>query len=250
MFVERRHDMDLYDNLKSFSQVSFREIYKRFIYIHCRELLDEMFPDELDDSITGLIAYCYIDRTEGLSLYPVLIAAMDSETLQVFELPHAENTIYILRLRDGAVKMSELHNEGAHMYLYGVDPYKYEFLDLSIVDFDYEAFEGIKERIDTSYDAGEAVEELRSDKYRYLDKYRNDLFPDDVQALLISEENGIERVWVRLTFVSESNGIFGELLNEPYKDFGCHQGTMIGMKEIQSEDEMFLVFNGLTAELM
>ena len=136
------------------------------------------------------------------------------------------------------------------MYLYGVDPYKYEFLDLSIVGFDYEAFEGIKERIDTSYDAGEAVEELRSEKYRYLDKYRNDLFPDDVQALLISEENGIERVWVRLTFVSESNGIFGELLNEPYKDFGCHQGTMIGMKEIQSEDEMFLVFNGLTAELM
>lgn len=241
--------MSLYDNLEFFSLVGFRDIYKRFIYIHCRELLDEMFPGELDDSTNGLIAYCYIDRDEGLSFYPVLLAAVETEALQVFELPHADNTTYILRLRNGTGKMSELHDEDAHMYLYGVDPNKYEFFDLSLVDFDIEVFAGIKERIDTTYDAGEAVEELRSDKYLCLDNYRNALFPDDVQVLLISEENGIEKVWVRLTFDSETNGIFGELLNEPYKDFGCHKGDLIGIKEIQSEDNKFLVFNGLTAEI-
>ena len=45
----------LFDELKSFSQIGFREIYRKFIYIHCRELMDIIFPDELDDSITGLI---------------------------------------------------------------------------------------------------------------------------------------------------------------------------------------------------
>ena len=134
------------------------------------------------------------------------------------------------------------------MYLYSIDPVNYEFFDLSAVDFDMEAFAEIKDQIDTVYDAGDEVETLRSEKYNYLDKYRNDMFPDDVQALLISEEKGIEQVWVRLSLVSKRNGIFGELLNEPHNDYGCHEGMLIGIKELQTADNKYLVFNGLIAD--
>lgn len=78
--------MTLYDELKDFSQVGFRDIYKKFIYIHCRELLDEMMPGELDDSITGVVAQNKVNQTlrdlqkkfqyYRLSLYIFSLASM------------------------------------------------------------------------------------------------------------------------------------------------------------------------------
>ena len=238
----------LFDELKSFSQIGFRDIYQKFIYIHCRELLDIIFPDELDDSITGIIAYCYIDRKEGISFRPFMVSVMKEDSLQVFNMPHQEDTIYVLRLRDGETKMSELHDGDKHMYLYAVDPVKYSFFDLSIVNFDTESFIEIKEQIDDNYSAGDMVEEFRSEKYAFLDKYRNEFYPDDVQALLYSEKNGIEQVWVRLTFMTMNDEIFGELLNEPYQDYGCHEGTLIELTEAKAGDDKVLVFTGRMAE--
>ena len=78
--------MTLYDELKDFSQVGFRDIYKKFIYIHGRELLDEMMPGELDDSITGVVAQNKVNQTlrdlqkkfqyYRLSLYIFSLASM------------------------------------------------------------------------------------------------------------------------------------------------------------------------------
>ena len=33
---------NLYDELIPFSKISYRDIYKRFIYVDCRELLEEI----------------------------------------------------------------------------------------------------------------------------------------------------------------------------------------------------------------
>lgn len=239
----------LLDELTKFSEAGFRDIYQKFIYIHCRELMNVMFPGEIDDSITGLVAYCYIDETEGLSFRPIMIGCVRPDALQVFDLPHIEDTIYVLRLRDGQVKMSELHQDGRHMYLYAVDPDKYEFIDLEVVHFDTESLQELKEDIDESYSAGEEVDVLRSEKYAYLDKYRHPSFPDDVEALLCSKENGRERVWVRTRFITPDDSVFGILLNEPYKDQGCHEGDLIELVEYDNGEDNFLVFTGRTATL-
>lgn len=238
----------LFDELKSFSETAFREIYQKFIYIHCRELLDVILPGELEGSITGLVAYCYIDRTEGLSLRPVMIASVKEYSLQVFTFPHLEDTLYVLRLRDGEPEMSELHEGCNHMYLYTVDLDKYRFFDISVVGFDTESLQMIKDDIDSTYSAGEMVEDLRSWRYAFLDMYRNPYFPDDVQALIVGEDKFIEQVWVRLKFVTEDGEIFGELLNEPYRDQGCHEGDLIELKEVRTHYGTFLVFTGRTAE--
>lgn len=237
----------LLDELKSFSKIGFREIYHKFIYIHCRELLDVIFPGELDESITGVIAYCYIDRTEGLSFRPFMISAVKENCLQVFTMPHEEDTVYVLRLRDGNTKMSELHNGDRHMYLYAVDPARYSFFDLSVVNFDTERFLEIKEHVDEAYSAGDMVENFRSERYAFLDKYRNTFYPDDVQALLYDDNSGGELVWVRLTFMTENDEIFGELLNEPFHDHGCHEGMLIELEEVEAGDDKVLLFTGRTA---
>ena len=238
-----------FDNLKYFSEVDFRDIYKRFMYIDCRPLLEEMFPGELDDSITGFFAYCYIDRTEGISFRPFSLAALTEETLEMFDIPHQEDTLYVLRLRDKQVKMSELHEAGKHMYLYAMDPEQTKYMNLESLGIDTEPFSNVKEFTDKAYFAGDDVEELRSEKYAFLDCYRHEIFPDDVQVHLYNQKNGVEQVWVRLTFATDNGEIFGELLNEPYKDYGCHEGTLIEIAETKAGDGNVLVFTGRTARL-
>jgi len=103
--------------------------------------------------------------------------------------------------------------------------------------------------IDNSYHASPEVEELRSEKYQHLDQFRHESYPDDVQALLYSEKNGIEAVWVRLMFVNEKEYV-GKLLNEPFQDYGVHEGTIICIIMANSNGKQFLVFNGRTAEIL
>ena len=85
----------LFDSLQPFSEVNFRDIYQKFIYIDCKELLNEMLPGELDDSITGMLVYCYIDRTEGIGFRPFMIAALGKESLRTYEFPHLEDSLYL-----------------------------------------------------------------------------------------------------------------------------------------------------------
>ncbi len=238
---------NLFDELKVFSDVGFREIYKRFLYIDCRELLDEMLPGEVDDPVTGVFAYCYIDREEGISFRPVLLAAMSKTSVRVSQFPHQEDTIFILRLRRGDIAMGELHEEGVHLYLYAIDPDQYAFMDLSVLNIPVEDYAEFKEMIDDIYDPGPEVEELRSEKYEYLDQFRHEYYPDDVRAVLFEEENGAEEVWVRLMFPHE-NALFGQLLNEPDQDYGCHEGTIIGLDLVKAGENDILVFNGMAAE--
>lgn len=91
--------------------------------------------------------------------------------------------------------------------------------------------------------------DLRSDRFAFLDNYRHPRFPDDVQALLYREENGIEQVWVRLTFATKDNELFGELLNEPCRDYGCHAGDLIEIEETDTGDEKVLVSTGRIARV-
>lgn len=208
-----------------------------------------MLPGELDDDITGIFAYCYIDKTEGLSFWPVLLAAMKEMSIQVFTFPHQADTIFILRLRQDRGLKSELHENGRHMYLYAIDPGKYSFIDLSVLNVPVEDYTAFKDMIDSTYDAGPDVEELRSEKYEYLDQFRHELYPDDVRALLFKKGNGMEEVWVRLMFANGKE-LFGTLLNEPYQDYGCHKGTIIGLVITETKEKQVLIFNGRTAELV
>ncbi len=237
----------LFDELKSFSNVGFREIYHTFLYIHCRELLDAMFHSEIDDSITGVVAYCYIDETEGISFRAFMLGAMISDSLRVIDIPHSEDTMYILRLRDGQAYMSEAHHNGKNMYLYAVDPEKYKFFDLSVIDIDRDFAKDLKDDIDDIYFVNDGVEVLRTERYSYLDKYRHPTFPDDVETYLCSEENGIEKVWVRLKFITQEDSFFGILLKEPYKEQGCHENDLIEIEEYKTDKDSYLVFTGRVA---
>lgn len=235
--------MTLFDELKPFVGANFRELYQKFVYIDCKELLDVMLPGEVPDDITGVFAYGYIDSTEGLSFRPFSLAKMSAGTMQVFTFPHQEDTIFILRIREKIIKMSEVHNGNKHMYLYAVDPKKYHYFDLQLLNFPIEKYAEFKADIDANYKVDEHREKLRSSNFSFLDQFRNGSYPDDVSVLLVSENNGIEQVWVRMLFAAEKE-IFGELLNEPYQDYGCHEGEIIGFAVAKAEEDRVLVYTG------
>jgi len=237
----------LKEALKPFSQANFRELYRRFIYIDCKELMETMLPKAINSSITGMLVYCYIDNTEGISFRPFMIASLGDDSLRTFEFPNLEDTMYVLRLREGQVKLHELHEDNKHMYLYAVDPKKYSYMNLEILNFDTDAFSQIKKVVDTNYHVSAMVDDLRSERFAYLDEYRHPLFPDDVQVLLYTENNGFELVWVRLNFVTPSGEIFGRLLIEPHKDYGCHKDMLIEITEAVDGEEKALVFTGRVA---
>lgn len=239
--------MTLFDELKLFHGTNFRDLYQKFIYIDCKELLDEIFPGEIDEEITGLFAYCYIDATEGLSFRLFMLAKMNATSMQVFTLPHQENTIYILRLREDVVKMSEAHEGDKHLYLYAINPHKNHYIDLSVLNLPVEDFVEIKESVDENYKVNDDRELLRSENFSFLDLFRNELYPDDVRVLLYREGIGIEQVWVRAMFIAEKE-IFGELLNEPYQDYACHEGDLIGFVVAKAGDDKVLVYTGHIAE--
>lgn len=236
----------LFDEMQSFKNMNFRDIYKKFIYIDCRELLEEILPGELENNITGIFAYCYIDKTEGLSFRPGLLAAMNENSIQVFTFPHQEDTIFVIRLRDETGKRNELHEGARSMYICVIDRNTCSYIDLSVLNVDVDSFDDFKNMIDETYDAGKEVEILRSEEFDFLDEFRNPSYPDDVQALLYKKGIAIEVVWVRLNFRSKKE-IFGELLNEPYSDFGCHKGSMIGLVMTKENNEDVLAFSGKIA---
>jgi len=88
-------------------------------------------------------------------------------------------------------------------------------------------------------------ESLRTIRNRVdLDRFRAPGYFDDVSVILFSKdrETTPEGVWVRLEEQSGDGTSFrGTLLNEPYSDFGVHEGEMLTVRFAEDEDGRFLV---------
>ena len=88
----------------------------------------------------------------------------------------------------------------------------------------------------------EQIQEVR--RRTDLDRFRAQGYFDDVSVVLLSESGEIvpEGVWVRLEKQSDDGAILrGILLNEPYSDFGVHEGDMITVRLVDDEEGRFLV---------
>ncbi|WP_067076909.1 hypothetical protein [Methanoculleus horonobensis] len=77
-----------------------------------------------------------------------------------------------------------------------------------------------------------------------LDRFRAPGCFDDVSVILVSKDRETipEGVWVRLEGQSDDGAsLRGTLLNEPYSDFGVHEGEMVTVTFAEDEEGRFLV---------
>ena len=77
-----------------------------------------------------------------------------------------------------------------------------------------------------------------------LDRFRAPGYFDDVSVILFSKDRETipEGVWARLEEQSGDGMSFrGTLLNEPYSDFGVHEGEMLTVRFAEDEEGRFLI---------
>ena len=210
-------DLDplLQSEMHSVKDTNFREFYHKFVYIECRDILEKLMKDFLNEDDTGAIAYGYIDEQAGLSFQIAKLASLKDNDLRIRD--SVDKTMMIMRF--GSLE-------------------KARYLDLSLIDMDLDQFADFEKMIRESYDTeNEAKEQLRT--ISFLDGCRHPNYPDDLAVVLLKGDNQAEQVWVRGNFLAEHE-IRGELLNEPIADFGVHYGDSIQIIPYKQKDGSFI----------
>lgn len=236
--------------MDAIAEAGFRELYHHYLYIHCREVLDDIIHDDLHDDDTGMLVYCYIDPEAGLSYRPLALAQYNNDdgTLAFRRMPDQLGKC-VFRYHSKYIKQEYPGDEGT-LIMATITAQDHRFINVSqdMPDVDLSVFSDEEKAVHENYDLikNPKKEELRSEKYSYMDKYRHPACPDDVMVVLFRPDVKPESVWVRCEFEAE-NEVFGRMMTEPKTDFHIHKGTVIGFVPYGEGDEMILVATGHTA---
>ena len=199
-----------------FKETGFRPLYKRL----CAFALDMPHAGDAIEGFPGAVeANCvltwgYYDQACGLSL-EILAAGVRLEKGMLFFEGCGEISS---KLRIAAVENTDfwpiLDSNGALQARYADK--------ISLVE---------------SCSTSEVMEKIRG--MAFLDGLRDLYCIDDVRVLLIREGLQTESCWVRITGLQDA--VFsGILLNEPYQDFGCHEGETIAFRAIETQDRQMV----------
>ena len=97
------------------------------------------------------------------------------------------------------------------------------------------------EYIDVVQKPSEEIEVMRD--IDFIDSCRNKVFPDDLEIYLLKDETmHPEKCWVRGEYLDFDKKCFVcTLLNEPYQNYGCHEGDEIEVNMIEQGDDVVLI---------
>ena len=180
------------------SELSFRAIENKYLYIECPQALPLLDQHFAGDEATGILAYCYIKHDEGLC-FEVLckVSYNDAKKTIKFLAANAEISIalpYGLVQNSGVLVLPEA--------ILTLDNYKEKVAKL-------EAFKV-------------NADQQQARNIAAIDGCRRPEQPDEVLVYL-SHETRVETVYVRLEGVGKMD-LYGTLLTEPEQDFGVHEG--------------------------
>ncbi len=203
-----------------YKDTGFRALYHNFVVVRINENIEQLMKDlPGHEKANGIMTYGYYDRQAGLTLEVLGAAILDDKGFKCA--PPDMNSS--LKLRAEAL-------EDAEFYV--------------VNDKDKVFYEKYKEKVDMLelYKASEDIEGTRG--FKFLDPSRDDFFIDDVRVKLIKIGLQTEECWVRITGLAERS-ILGELLNEPYQDFGWHKGDEIAFFAHENEDEGIVLLSDM-----
>ena len=187
----------------TYKEVGFRAVYHRFCVVRANKSIKQVMkgmPGEKE--LNAVLTYGYYDREAGVTL-EILAAAMisDKDGFRYLKVPDDVT----LKLRIESVQEEEL-------FVCSDDDGK---LANTFAD---------KLEMLMGYDATGSIEETR--EIRVLDPFRHEVYIDDIKVRLLKDNLQPEECWTRIT--AFDNGYFmGTLLNEPYQNFGWHEGENI-----------------------
>ncbi len=203
-----------------YSKVGFRKVYKKF----CLFDMNDSFWKAMHDfpgvkEANAVLTYGYIDHQAGLTVEILCACKKDGEDISLA--PGNDEVRSFIRI--GAIEDA-----------------KFEHIDKRIAG----RFE--KKLKTLSFYEPDENEGLHTRKD--LDPLRDKHNTDDVMVILRrkGEEKG-EGVWVRLEGITEMF-VIGELLNEPYADYGYQKGDMVCIREVEMDGETALFLDERSPE--
>ncbi len=200
-----------------YTETGFRPLYHKYCIFPLSETIRDVVKEYPGyDYANGVLTYGYIDRETGFRL-EILCCVQYTDSDHYLLSNPSKDVRTVIQI--GAVADEE--------YLCVGD----------LEDYVKEEYEEIIDMVH-SYDVSEEVEESRS--FKFLDEFRNELYPDDVLVLTVKEGLTPEGCWVRITDLYEEC-ILGTLLNEPNQDFGFHEGDSIAFFLYENEGNRCLI---------
>lgn len=197
---------------------SFRTLYHQLLLLieddNCLTAAKTRFPHEEGDN--ALVLYGYADPEMGMS-FEVFCMAWYGDN-EGFKLRQAPKSISF-KLRYEAVR-GKLAMIGNTDVLVGFLPRIME--------------------INKIYRASEEVEQFR--EIWMIDSLRHQVFPDDIMVALPPDgaEGDPELIWAHLAGFDDGFTTV-RLLNEPYRDCGCHRGDLVKIRYLAREDDVLAV---------
>lgn len=206
----------------TYKEDGFRAFYHQFCVVpitkKIRKLLDG-FPGE--NEANGILTYGYYDCEAGLTLEVLAAALMDDEQARFGV---SSNTI------SSKIRIDTVAEDNCFFFSDDNGSLSKRYAD--------------KLKTLRTYDADEYVERTRM--MMFLDDCRHERYIDDVKVIFAKIGLQREEIWTRITGLTE-NRIIGVLLNEPYQNFGYHEGDTVMFFAQKTDDDKFICVADINA---
>jgi len=202
---------------------SFRELDRKWVGIenkkYCKKIAKKM---KIKGLIAPIFGYFYIDKEYGLSLRIVGNIEKDGR-----------NKLYL-------DEVLLFDNDLVIDYEF-VSKFDIEILDDEVVSM-IEGSSVLENKLDINYKNINNF--LNTRDWIDIDPFRNDVFPDDVQVLLINKgDNPDELLWARIEGIMDvkPDVLICRLLSESYYNEEYLEDVMVGVKYFKDEESLKIV---------
>ena len=195
-----------------YSEAGFRPFYHQYVLFPVTAAGSAVSDYKHFNEADSIVTYGYIDHETGFRFEVLSTASIRKDQFQIFNDRPEGKRVFI---------KAEIINE-------------VEGFAIKDRDGQYAANKELIDLITEGYEQNEEI--MNSRMMSFLDESRDPFNIDDVQVQLHKEGNQIEVCWARIEGLEE-HVIIGKLLNEPYQDFGYHEGDTIAFFVQKTEDD-------------
>ena len=194
-----------------YGKAGFRSIYNQFVFVQMNDTILKLMPGiPSDGSETGVVAYGYYDRNDGLMLEILSAGKLEDGKLKAYGASPEESVNMSASTLGDTVFYVFQDKEGKFASRYADQLARLE-----------------------QYKPSEELELIRG--FKLLDPSRVEFFIDDVRVKLVKFGLRPEEARVRVTG-TDRKSFYGILLDEPAQDFGWHKGDDIVFAIMQMAD--------------
>ncbi len=203
-----------------YSEAGFRPFYHQYVLFPITAAGSAVSDYKHFNEADSIVTYGYIDHETGFRFEVLSTASIRNDKFQIFN----------------------DRPEGKRVFIKAQVINDIEGFAIKDRDCLYAANKQLIDSISEGYEYNNEI--MNSRMMSFLDESRDPFCIDDVQVQLHKEGNRIEACWVRIEGLEE-HVINGKLLNEPYQDFGYHEGDTIAFFVQKTEDDKIICISDM-----